>query len=123
MLFRSVKKIQKTVLPSALGEDVRIVVKNWDEILGAISPATRAVLRNFKLSVPEGDNKSVVLVTDSEAMYNIILKSFDEIQNAVNGYVNREVTLSVKHISESDERLGAYPDIAKLLKNGVVVEY
>ncbi|MCI8308072.1 MAG: DNA polymerase III subunit gamma/tau [Lachnospiraceae bacterium] len=118
-----VKKPQKIVLPSALGEDVKIIVKNWDEILEGISPATRAVLRSFHLSVPEGDNKSMLLVTDSEAMYNIILKSFEEIQNAVNGYVNKEVTISVKHISESDERSGAYPDIAKLLKNGVVVEY
>ncbi len=116
-------KPKRIVLPSALDEDVRLAAKSWDEILETLSPAIRAVLKSFRLSVSEGDNKSILLVTSNEAMYNIIVSSIEEVKDAVNGYVSKEVNITVKHISESDEESGAYPDIARLLKNGVVVEY
>lgn len=116
-------KPERVVLASALDEDVKKAAKSWDEILDKITPATRTVLtKHFNLSVSE-DNRSLLLVTSSEAMYNIIVKSADEVKNAVNAYVGKEVNIIVKHITESEEESGAYPDIARLLKNGVVVEY
>lgn len=116
-------KSERVILPSALDEDVRFAAKNWDEILENVTPATRAVLRSFRLSVPEGDGKGLLLVTSNEAMYNIIINSIEEIKKAVESYIKKEISITVKHVSESDGQEDAYPDITRLLKNGVIVEY
>jgi len=113
-------KVHKPILPSALDEDVRMVAKNWDEILEMMTAPTRAVLKNFRLSVVEGDKCSLLLVTANETMYNIILNSEEELKNAINDYVKKQVNITIKHVSEAEQDSGAYPDIAKLMKSGVV---
>jgi len=113
-------EIQKPILPSALDEDVRTVAKNWTEILEMLSPPTKAVIRTLRLSVVEGDKCSLLLVTTNETMYNISLNSVEEINEAVEKYIKKKVDIAIKHISEAEQDSGMYPDIAKLMKSGVV---
>lgn len=115
---------ERVVLPAALGEDVRKAAKNWDEILENMSPANKAVLKsNFKLSVSEGDNSALLLVTTSETFYSVVENCMEDITGVINEYIGKDVKVTLKLISDKTEESGAYPDIAKLVKKGVVVEF
>lgn len=115
---------REVIYPSALPDDVRVAAENWDEITANLDEPLQKTVRKMTFSLSE-DGGSILLVSTSPALVYFLkdeelLKSLCQ---CVNDYVGKQVTINVKLIGKEEEASGIYPDIQRLVVQGIPVEY
>lgn len=109
----------------ALPEDIKNVAENWSDIVTSLEPALQNTVRSMTLSISEGDNPSLLIVSSNHAL-TMILESevfYRQLCDAVNAFAGKEVPIAVKNIDKTSDADGIYPNIELLVKNGVEITY
>ena len=114
---------QKVVFPEALSEDVRKLAREWTDVISNLEESVQGTLRKATLSVEGDEGDTLVILCSNPAIRMLLDGRLQELQLCVNEYLNKEVKIRIHTASMEDEQRGTYPDIGKLIKSGVTVEY
>lgn len=116
------KKKEPPILPKAVPEDVRKVVKEWPTIIGMTEHLTRSLLNKAKLSLgAEGQlflcfNET--LIVDQLKQENRI----KEIEQLLADYTGKEIKVEIREYDKSQEFGDAYADLSKLINMEIQTE-
>lgn len=108
--------LKKEIRPEAVPEDVRSVVENWKQILGRVSPVTRRMLEDVRLSV--SDSGALVMAFDQTTTAEYFKKeeNQNELTEAAGQLTGKEIKLDVRFIENTRER-NALPELRDIIKN------
>ncbi|MCD8366357.1 MAG: DNA polymerase III subunit gamma/tau [Clostridiales bacterium] len=112
----------KPVMPKAVPEDVRQVVKQWQAIIGEMGGRARVLLSKAQLSLG-GDNQ-LLLVFDDDMAYDYAADEVhrQELKDAISRRVGREIELKVQK-NESGQPTGElYPDLEQIVHMEIEIE-
>jgi len=112
----------KPVMPKAIPEDIKQVVKQWQAIIGEMSGRARVLLGKAQLSLG-GDNQ-LLLVFDDEMAYDYAADEAhrQEIADAISGRIGKEIELNVQK-NESGQPAGEfYPDLEQIVHMEIEIE-
>lgn len=108
--------LKKEIRPEAVPEDVRSVVENWKQILGRVSPVTRRMLEDVRLSV--SDSGALVMAFDQTTTAEYFKKeeNQNELTESAGQLTGKEIKLDVRFIENTRER-NALPELRDIIKN------
>lgn len=116
------KKKEPPILPKAVPEDVRKVVKEWPTIIGMTEHLTRSLLNKAKLSLgAEGQ----LLLCFNETMIVDQLKQenrIKEIEQLLADYAGKEIKVEIREYDKSQEFGDTYADLSKLINMEIETE-
>ena len=112
------------ILPEALPEDLKEAAKSWKSVISQISrkaPSLQTVLNSATLSV-DGNQGLQIVVTNSldkdlierESHMQLIKDTFAQL-------IQKQVSITVRYLDRSKERMDEVVDLSKLIK--VPIEY
>ncbi len=118
-------KEEEVILPSALTEDARLVAENWSDIIENLELPLQNAVRKMQLSVSDSVEGALMLVSSNPALTMIMENqdSYKALCECVNNYVKKDVKIIVKRIDKESESRGLYPDLERLVKNGIPVDF
>ncbi len=107
---------RREIRPEAVPEDVRAVVANWKQVLGRISPVSRTMLEDVRLSVSEGGALIMAFPQETTANYFKKEDCQNELIEAAGQLTGKDIKLDVRHV-ESRQQMSALPELRNLIKN------
>lgn len=109
-------------LPKAVPEDLKLIAKNWSNIVAATTGITKVALGNARPSM--GNNNTLLLVfTDAWDLEALSKEQhMEELKKAVIRYVQKEVEIKTKLVTETLENPEEAFDLRKIIKN-IEIEY
>ncbi len=112
-------------LVPALPEDVKKIAENWSDIVAKLEPVLQNTVRSMTLSISEGDNPSLLIVSSNHALTMILENEalYRQLSDAVNAFAGKEVPIAIRYIDKASDAGGIYPNIELLVKNGVEITY
>lgn len=118
---KETEKNEAITYAAAVSDDLKLVAKNWNEIIKRTRPLVRTVLISAKV-VP-GEGNTVILLFDNPVDEGVVKQEsyLSDISQAITQVIQKEVTIITKVISSKDE-INQYPDLTKLIKN-IPIEY
>lgn len=108
--------LKKEIRPEAVPEDVRSVVENWKQILGRVSPVTRRMLEDVRLSVSDSGGLVMAFDQTTTAEYFKKEENQNELTEAAGQLTGKEIKLDVRFIENTRER-NALPELRDIIKN------
>lgn len=109
-------------LPKALPEDIRQVLEQWRVIIDSLSAGLKAVIKNVKLSLGEGNRLLIVTQDDVHADYLTNPVHQEEIKKAISEHIGKEVELEVRVLKEGTAFETSYADIFKCINMEIEIE-
>lgn len=119
----TIKTAEKPIeLPKAVSEDLKLVAKNWSNIIASTSGITKVSLANARPSI--GNNNALLLVFADEWDMEALKKEshIQELKNAIARYVPKDVEIVTKLISADNGTTEEAFDLRKIIKN-IDIEY
>lgn len=109
-------------LPKALPEDLKLVAKNWSNIIASTTGITKVSLMNARPSL--GVNNSLLLAfTDGWHMEALLKEQhIAELKGAIARYVPKDVEIKTKLLTANQESAEEAFDLRKIIKN-IDIEY
>lgn len=107
---------KKEIRPEAVPEDVRDVVANWKQILGRISPVTRSMLNDVRLSVSDGGSLIMAFSQSTTTEYFKREENQNELIEAAGEMTGKEIRLDVRYV-ENRREMNALPELRNIIKN------
>lgn len=118
----SVPKRAAPVMPKAIPEDIKQVVKNWRSIIQELPGLVRSYLKYAHLSLG-GDNK-LLLVFDDDMAYTYITEGShkQEISDMISKRVGKEIELVIQENESSRPFEENYIDLEKIVHMDIEIE-
>lgn len=87
----------------AIPEDIQQIAKEWSMIVGSLSGALRAVMKN---ATPSVAGNSLVLVFDQELCYKMVSeeRNIEEIEQAIKEYTQKEVRVQTRYLDNTESK-------------------
>lgn len=111
-----VKEPKETLRPSAVPEDVRLVVTNWTQILHRVDPVTKQMLADVTLSVSDAGALVMAFSQSTPAEYFRHEKSQSELVEAAAQIIGKNISLEVRFVKDQQE-MNALPELRNIIKN------
>lgn len=114
--------VQKPVLPKAIPEEVKEIVRNWNSVVGDAGQPLKTYLKGAKLSLG-GDNRLMLVSADGVA-YDYLSNAENQkaVENLISGFLQKEVTVSIQRLEQGADFSANYIDLAKLTTMEVEIE-
>ncbi len=117
------EKEKPIIRESAVPDDVKKLVQNWQQVLNRLDPVGRNMLKNVTLTV--GDNGALVIAFYEETSYDYFVnveENRERLQTAASDTVGREVRLECRLVADRQE-YDALPELRGMFgDHDVVVE-
>lgn len=107
---------EQEIRPEAVPEDVRAVVGNWQQILRQVSPVSRTMLNDVRLSVSESGALVMAFAQETPAEFFRKEENRRALVEAAGQLTGKEVSLDIRY-TENKRELQALPELRKLIKN------
>ncbi len=109
-------------LPKAVPEDLKLVAKNWSNIVATTTGITKVSLGNARPSM--GNNNTLLLVFTDEWDLEALKKEahMQELKSAIARYVPKDVEVTTKLITAEKESAEEAFDLRRIIKN-IDIEY
>lgn len=107
---------KKEVRPEAVPDDVRDVVANWKQILGHISPVSRSMLNDVRLTVSDAGMLVMAFSQSTPAEYFKREDRQNELVEAAGQLTGKEIKLDIRFV-ESRQEMNALPELRNIIKN------
>ncbi len=109
-------------LPKAVSEDLKLVAKNWSNIIASTSGITKVSLSNARPSI--GNNNALLLVFADEWDMEALKKEahMQELKSAIARFVPKDVEVLTKLVSTDKGITEEAFDLRKIIKN-IDIEY
>jgi len=117
----SVPVPKKEIRPEAVPDDVKDVVANWKQILGRISPVTRSMLNDVRLSVSDAGSLIMAFPQSTTTEYFKREENQNELIEAAGQMTGKEIKLDVRFV-ENRREMNALPELRNIIKN-VEIEF
>lgn len=112
----------KPLLPKAIPEEVKEIVKNWNSVVGDASQPLKSYLKSAKLSLG-GDNRLMLVIEDGVA-YDYLSNTENQqaVENLISNFLQKEVSISVQRLEQGADFATNYIDLSKLTTMDVEIE-
>lgn len=112
----------KPVMPKAIPEDIKQVVKNWRSIIQDLSGLVRSYLKHAHLSLG-GDNK-LLLVFDDNMAYTYVaeMSHKQEITDMISRRIGKEIELMIQEDDSNRPFEENYIDLEKIVHMDIDIE-
>lgn len=109
-------------LPKAVPEDLKLVAKNWSNIIASTTGITKVSLGNARPSI--GNNNTLLLAFSDEWDMEALKKEshMQELKSAIARFVPKEIEVTTKLISGDKETAEEAFDLRRIIKN-IDIEY
>lgn len=107
---------KKEIRPEAVPEDVKDVVANWKQIRNRVSPVTRTMLEDVRLSVSESGMLILAFPQATTAEYFRKEENQEEVIEAAAQLTGKEIRLDIRFV-ESRRELNTLPELRNMIKN------
>lgn len=109
-------------LPKALGEDVKLVVKDFRSMVQDISPLLKTYLKKARLSVGEGNRLLIVLPDEVSESVVKTQEHVQEIKQLIADRIGKEIEIDVRHVEEGRRFEESFVDIENLINMEITIE-
>ena len=115
-------EVKPAELPKAVSEDLKLVAKNWSNIIASTSGITKVSLTNARPSI--GNNNALLLVFADEWDMEALKKEahMQELKSAIARFVPKDVEVLTKLVSTDKGITEEAFDLRKIIKN-IDIEY
>lgn len=117
-----VRSEKKPVLPQALNEDVKAVVKDFRSIVNETSPMLRTYLKKARLSAGDGNRLIIVLPDEVSAGAVGSETHKEEIRELIAQKTGKQMELDVRHVEDGRRFEDNFIDIEKVIHMEITVE-
>lgn len=107
---------KKEIRPEAVPDDVKDVVANWKQIRSRVSPVTRTMLDEVRLSVSDSGMLILAFPQATTAEYFRKEDNQKEIIEAAAQLTGKEIQLDIRFV-ESRRELNTLPELRNMIKN------
>lgn len=111
---------KKEIRPEAVPEDVRVVVANWKQVLARMSPVSRTMLDEVRLSVSDSGMLIMAFSQATTAEYFKKEERQQELIDVAGQLTGKEIKLDIRYV-ESRREMSALPELRNIIKNVEIV--
>lgn len=113
---------KKMVMPKAIPDDIRQVVKNWRSIIQELPGMTRSFLKTAHLSLG-GENK-LMLVFDDDLAYTYITdeEHRKEMTEMISRRIGKEIEIMIQENESNRPFEETYPDLEQIIHMDIEIE-
>ncbi|MBO5485536.1 MAG: DNA polymerase III subunit gamma/tau [Eubacterium sp.] len=111
---------KKEIRPEAVPDDVRAVVANWKQVLARMSPVSRTMLDEVRLSVSDSGMLIMAFPQATTAEYFKKEERQQELIDVAGQLTGKEIKLDIRHV-ESRREMSALPELRNIIKNVEIV--
>lgn len=111
---------KKEIRPEAVPEDVKSVVANWKQVLARMSPVSRTMLDEVRLSVSDSGMLIMAFPQSTTAEYFKKEESQQELIDVAGQLTGKDIKLDIRYV-ESRREMNALPELRNIIKNVEIV--
>lgn len=113
---------KKPMLPQALNEDVKAVVKDFRSVVNETSPLLRTYLKKARLSAGDGNRLIIVLPDEVSAGAVGSEAHKEEIRGLIAQKTGKQMDLDVRHMEDGGRFEDSFIDIEKVIHMEITIE-
>lgn len=111
---------KKEIRPEAVPDDVKSVVANWKQVLSRMSPVSRTMLDEVRLSVSDSGMLIMAFPQATTAEYFKKDERQQELIDVAGQLTGKEIKLDIRYV-ESRREMNALPELRNIIKNVEIV--
>ncbi len=111
---------KKEIRPEAVPEDVKSVVANWKQVLARMSPVSRTMLDEVRLSVSDSGMLILAFSQSTTAEYFKKEERQQELIDVAGQLTGKEIQLDIRYV-ESKREMNTLPELRNIIKNVEIV--
>ena len=107
---------KRTVLPNAIGEDIKNIVRQWTNIVNLAEMPMKLHLRGARLSLG-GENRLIMVVEDGVASDYFLKQEGhkEHLEEMINESIGKKVDLEIQSLEENRRFETSYIDLSKII--------
>lgn len=117
-----VKPSEPPILPEALSEDVKQVVKDFRNMIQDMSPLLKTYLKKARLSAGEGNRLQIVMPDEVSESVVKTKEHVQEIKQLIEDRLEKKIEIDIRHVEEGRRFEENFVDIENLINMEITVE-